>query len=183
MKSEFRGCLTVDDQYASEDLCETLNTAMTLLRDTLEAPFVAVGLGADTSDPTAYVLHGQTLGQYTLLRRVDVPHIDKPYWTSTTDQPLSWLVEDLIAHLRTRGEPSVDHLDVAVIRDRLADAEFERERDRAVLARTEQEMSSRQMAFAGGSKTPGYCDERTTRPVYRKEDARDTDGGELSVSP
>jgi len=50
MESEFRRCLAVNDGYASEGLRETLDTALTLLRKILEAPFVVVGLVTGTSD-------------------------------------------------------------------------------------------------------------------------------------
>jgi hypothetical protein len=94
MKTEHSGCLSVDDAYTTDPAAEAIDQTIDYLRETLERPFVAVELRT-ALERSAYVFHDEVLGQYVLVRRVDVHHIEEPHWRVVDGQPLSWLVEQV----------------------------------------------------------------------------------------
>lgn len=170
MKTENRGCLSIDGQFASESAQEALEDAMAFLRDTLESPFVAVVLRSQGGSAQAVVTHGDEIGQFDLVAKASHQYSSESWWSPTTSQPLQWLMEELVDIVGMN--PSVEFVDVAVARDELSDADFRRDGEE-VLAETEQVKSNRQMAFSGVSSMPNWMWKLKTEPIYDKDEARE----------
>jgi hypothetical protein len=165
MKSEHSGCLTVDDSYTTDPAGEAIDQTIDHLRDTIEHPFVAVELRTGETR-SAYMFHDEMLGQYVLVRRVDVHHIEEPHWRVVDGQPLSWLVEDLVDLVGSSFSVEVELMDKAVMRKRLREAEFERRDPEEVLGGGRREEHSRTELFESLGSFSGFVYELTTEPVY-----------------
>jgi hypothetical protein len=165
MKSEHSGCLSVDDSYTTDPAGKVIEQTIDYLRETIEHPFVAVELRTGETR-SAYVFHDEVLGQYVLVRHVDVHHIENSHWRVTDGQPLSWLVEDLIDLVGSSFSVAVELVDKAVMRKRLRDAEFERPRDEALIDGGQREEDNRTGAFDVLGGLPRFVHELTTEPVY-----------------
>lgn len=172
MKSEFRGCLTIHDQFAHEGVQTALELTMKFLDATIESPFVAVELQDERSDtPAAYVIHGEALGQYHLIGRKPDPYGGSAdSWRVHNAQPLQWLMQDML-DLLSVGCYDVELVDIAVARHRLRDAEFDQPSKRAALDETERVEHNRNLAFSGMSPTPHFVEDLVTEPAYEKSEA------------
>jgi hypothetical protein len=165
MKSEHSGCLTVSDAHTTDPAAEAIDQTIDYLQDAIEHPFVAVELRT-ASERSVYVFHDEVLGQYVLVRRVDVHHIEEPHWRATDGQPLSWLAEDLVDLVGSSFSVEVELVDKAVMRKRLRDAEFERPEAEQALDGGRREEHSRTETFESLGCFPGFVYELTTEPVY-----------------
>ncbi|MFT4920855.1 MAG: hypothetical protein ACI8XM_000046 [Haloarculaceae archaeon] len=165
MKSEHSGCLTVSDAHTTDAAGEAIKTTIDHLRETLERPFVAVELRTGETR-SAYVFHDTILGQYVLVRRVDVHHIDDSYWRVTDGQPLSWLVEDLVEQVGSSFSVDVELVDKAVMRKRLSGVQFERAEGEQALDGGRREENHRTELFESLGSFSGFVYELTTEPVY-----------------
>lgn len=170
MKTEQRGALTVKEEYATEEAREMIEEVLAYLRATTEYPFVAIAISHESDDhESAFVLHGEELGQYEYVERRTGFGGDC-YWNCSREDTLQWLVEELIHRFGDAyHELEVELMDIAVARERLetrGETTLEHKSFEEVFGETDRTEYNRKRCFGSRSTIPRFARDLITEPFY-----------------